>query len=86
MATHIFNQQLLNTQNFDAIILPGGLEGAQTFRDNPLLIETLKNFMEDEKKVIGAICASPAVVLSHHNLIEEYDYITCHPSIKKKID
>lgn len=30
-------------QDFDAIVLPGGLKGAEAFRDNPLIIEKFAN-------------------------------------------
>ncbi len=55
-------------QHFDLILLPGGLPGAEYLRDNPLLIRMLK-----EQRARGgwraAICASPALVLAHHDLI-----------------
>lgn len=55
-------------QPFDLILLPGGLPGAEYLRDTPLLITMLK-----EQKARGgwraAICATPAVVLAHHDLI-----------------
>ena len=65
-------------KDYDMIVLPGGLPGAYNLADNKLLIETLQEFSKDSKKYIGAICASPAVVLSKAN-IEEGKLITSYP-------
>ena len=61
-ADQFFDENLVRNNWFDAIVLPGGLAGANAFRDSPLLVETTKQFLKEEK-VVGAICASPAVVL-----------------------
>ncbi len=50
---------------FDAILLAGGVEGAETFRDSPVLVEIVRQHMY-EGKLMGAICAAPALVLTHH--------------------
>ena len=78
-ADEIFSEELLTNYNFDCIVLPGGLDGAKAFRDCPLLIKTLKSFLNDKNKLIGAICASPALVLNHHNLLNEYSLVTSNP-------
>ena len=65
-------------KKYDMIVLPGGLPGADNLADNDLLIETLQEFSKDNNKYIGAICASPAIVLSKAN-IEEGKNITSYP-------
>ncbi len=45
-------------QNFDAIILPGGLPGADHLRDDPSIQQLLKRHAR-EHRYIGAICAAP---------------------------
>lgn len=70
-------------EEFDCIVLPGGLKGAENFRDSPLLIEMLKQQKYDEKWV-AAICAAPAVVLQHHNLYPDAR-MTCYPSFMDTI-
>ncbi|MDW6093672.1 DJ-1 family glyoxalase III [Vibrio rhizosphaerae] len=70
-------------QPFDAIILPGGLTGAENFRDNPLLIERLKQ-QKQSGRLVAAICAAPAIVLQHHHLFPEAQ-LTCHPNFQQQI-
>jgi 4-methyl-5(b-hydroxyethyl)-thiazole monophosphate biosynthesis len=56
-------------KRFDLIVLPGGMPGAQNLCDSSLLGVLLKR-QDDEGRLFGAICASPAVVLEHHGLLE----------------
>ncbi len=55
-------------ESVDAIVLPGGLPGAEYLRDNPLVIELLKK-QHALNLWRAAICATPAFVLAHHGLI-----------------
>ena len=55
-------------QSFDLILLPGGLPGAEYLRDTPQLIHMLKA-QQARGGWRAAICATPAVVLAHHDLI-----------------
>lgn len=66
----------LPTDQFDCIALPGGLPGANHLRDSSTLTNLLKkqaNLSAEgevgKTKIIAAICASPSVVLAHHNLL-----------------
>jgi len=47
--------------DFDIVILPGGLPGADNLADSPLLNEVLQRMSEDGKYV-AAICAGPRVL------------------------
>ncbi|MCW8332361.1 DJ-1/PfpI family protein [Vibrio sp. SCSIO 43135] len=69
---------------FDAVVLPGGVGGAETFRDSTLLVEIVKQQMYDGR-LVAAICAAPALVLKHHNLYPDA-LMTCHPSFQSHID
>ncbi|MZI91715.1 DJ-1 family protein [Vibrio sp. CAIM 722] len=68
---------------FDAVVLPGGLGGAEVFRDSTVLIEIIKQQKYDGK-LVAAICASPAIVLQHHNLFSGA-LMTCHPNFQSDI-
>jgi len=62
---------------FDLIALPGGIPGAENLRDSTDLIELLKKQVGADG-LYGAICASPAVVLQTHGLLENRR-ATSHP-------
>jgi 4-methyl-5(b-hydroxyethyl)-thiazole monophosphate biosynthesis len=64
---------------YDLIVLPGGLPGAEHLRDCPELIALLRQ-QRQAGRFFGAICASPAVVLQHHGLLDGYQ-ATCYPGL-----
>lgn len=63
--------------DFDMVVLPGGIPGAEHLRDNPTLKEILLR-QSDAGKMYGAICAAPAVVLKTHGLLAQRR-ATAHP-------
>ena len=67
-------------ENWQLIACPGGMPGATNLRDSPALTTLLRR-QYDESKLIGAICASPAVILAHHNLLGSKQ-ATCYPAGK----
>jgi 4-methyl-5(b-hydroxyethyl)-thiazole monophosphate biosynthesis len=70
-------------EQYDLIVLPGGIPGAENLKNSEVLSELLiKQNRED--KLYGAICASPAVVLEHHGLLEGKQ-ATCHPAFIHKL-
>lgn len=64
-------------RDFDLVVLPGGIPGAEHLRDSVDLIRLLKR-QRDKEGLYAAICASPAVVLEYHGLLEGRQ-ATCHP-------
>ena len=71
-------------EQFDLIVLPGGIPGALNLRDSKDL-EILLKKQSEQQKYYGAICASPAVVLHHYGLVSP-GHVTCHPGFKDQID
>lgn len=65
-------------KTFDLIALPGGLPGAEHLRDSKTLIEMLKK-QKQAGRLYAAICASPAVALVPHGLLDDKK-ATGHPS------
>lgn len=70
-------------QKFDVVVLPGGIKGAECFRDSPLLVATVRQ-THNEGRLVAAICAAPALVLEHHNLFPVGN-MTGFPALKDKI-
>jgi 4-methyl-5(b-hydroxyethyl)-thiazole monophosphate biosynthesis len=64
-------------ETYDLIVLPGGIPGAENLKNSLILAELLKK-QNAEDKLYGAICASPAIVLEHHGLLQGKQ-ATCHP-------
>jgi len=48
----------LEFANVDAVVLPGGLPGADYLRDNAIVEQTCKDFAK-AGKIVAAICAAP---------------------------
>ncbi|OGR36833.1 MAG: dihydroxyacetone kinase, partial [Desulfobacula sp. RIFOXYB2_FULL_45_6] len=71
-------------EEFDLIVLPGGVPGAMNLRDSKEL-EILLKKQAGQKKYYAAICASPAVVLHHYGLVTP-GKVTCHPGFSAGID
>jgi 4-methyl-5(b-hydroxyethyl)-thiazole monophosphate biosynthesis len=75
------NIENITSDNFDMIVLPGGLPNAFTLAENGKVQSLLKEFKEKNKK-IGAICAAPYALHTAGVLNENF---TCYPSFEKKI-
>lgn len=71
----------VDENEFDMIILPGGLPNAFTLADNEKVQSLLKQFKENDKN-IGAICAAPYALHKANVLNENF---TCYPSFEEKI-
>lgn len=64
-------------QNWDMIVLPGGMPGAVHLSECEDLTRLLHAQLESNR-FVAAICASPAVVLANHHLIRNKQ-ATCYP-------
>ncbi len=71
-------------ETYDLVVLPGGMPGAEHLRDSKEL-ETILSRQRREDRLYGAICASPAVVLQHHGLLDQRR-ATCHPNFVGKLE
>lgn len=71
------------THEYDLVVLPGGIPGAENLRDSVDLTRLLKR-QRDAGQLYGAICASPAVILEHHGLLEDRQ-ATCHPAFVEQL-
>ncbi|MFW6254120.1 MAG: DJ-1 family glyoxalase III [Chitinivibrionales bacterium] len=66
------------SEQYDCIVLPGGKPGAQNFSETPALIDML-HAQKESGRLYAAICASPALVLEPHGLLDHKE-ATCYPS------
>ena len=71
----------INSDDFDMIVLPGGLPNAFTLAENNKVQSLLKEFKEKKKK-IAAICAAPYALHKADVLNKNF---TCYPSFEEKI-
>lgn len=68
---------------YDLVVLPGGVPGVENMRDSEGLIQILKN-QNNLGKLYGGICAAPAIVLQTHGLLEG-KIATCHPGFATQL-
>lgn len=70
-------------RDFDLVALPGGIPGADHLRDSAPLTDILKR-QYGKGKLLGAVCASPAVVLAAHGFLADRS-ATCHPGFMDRL-
>ena len=69
--------------NYDMIVLPGGMPGANNLRDSVALSQMLKRQV-CEGRYYAAICASPSVVLAYHGLTAGKKAV-CYPGLEEPL-
>ncbi len=67
----------------DAIVLPGGMPGAENLSKSEALKDLLQK-MKRSGKLIAAICAAPAVVLAPNGLLDG-KRATCYPGYENEL-
>ncbi len=67
----------------DMVILPGGSVGTDNLKNNSDVVEVLKQFIADDKKV-SAICAAPTV-LGVNGLLKGFKAV-CYPGLENMLD
>jgi 4-methyl-5(b-hydroxyethyl)-thiazole monophosphate biosynthesis len=70
-------------EEYDLIVLPGGMPGTEHLRDCDLLIDMLKA-QKQSGRLIAAICAAPVLVLHYYGLLENIK-ATCYPSLADEL-
>lgn len=84
---NIIADSLLREQEhkiWDLIALPGGMPGAERLGKDPRLKQILEHHLAGER-LLGAICAAPAVVLGRNQLINNFT-ATCHPQFHDELE
>jgi len=73
----------VQNEDFDLIVLPGGLPGADNLRDNPMVLALLKK-QHQAGKHIGAICAAPRALAAAG--VINGKTVTCFPGALDQVD
>lgn len=68
--------------DFDMIVLPGGLKGAQTLQKNRQVTQLLHD-MDHDQRYIAAICAAPTVLAANGMIAGRR--LTSHPSVREQL-
>ena len=72
----------VKSNEFDMIVLPGGMPGGLNLK-NSKKVQELLGEMDQDGKLIGAICAAPIALNEAKVLKSSY---TCYPSFEEQID
>ena len=72
----------LSLAPYDMVVLPGGMPGAATLRDQEDLVRALKNHHQ-AGKLVAAICAAP-IALAQAGLLADKTY-TCYDGFEQQI-
>ncbi|NLN42532.1 MAG: DJ-1/PfpI family protein [Clostridiales bacterium] len=68
--------------SYDGVVIPGGMPGATNLRDNPKVLEIVKE-MDKNAKLAAAICAGP-IVLEKAGVIEGRK-VTSYPGFEDQL-
>lgn len=72
----------LATEDFDAIVLPGGGKGTENLAADRRIVETVRAF-DEAGKFVAALCAAP-IVLAQAGILKDRK-ATCYPSCAKDL-
>jgi 4-methyl-5(b-hydroxyethyl)-thiazole monophosphate biosynthesis len=68
---------------WDAVVLPGGMPGAEHLGRDERVVDLVRRALA-EGRLVGAICAAPAVVLGENGLLADRR-ATCHPNLAPRL-
>lgn len=72
-----------DVSSYDGVVIPGGLPGATNLRDNPRVIEIVKEVNKNDK-LTAAICAGP-IVLERAGIIKDKK-VTSYPGFEDQLE
>lgn len=76
------NLDSINIEDYRALFIPGGSQGANNLKNDPKVIEIIEVFNQDEK-ILAAICAGPSV-LDRAGILTDGEF-TCYPGVEKRM-
>lgn len=72
----------VNYEEYDMVVLPGGVKGMENLRANEQVIHLIKSY-DEKKKWIAAICAAPSI-LGELGLLNNRNCI-CYPGYENRL-
>ncbi len=72
----------IEENEYDGLVIPGGMPGASNLRDDKRVTGMVKNF-NDKGKLVGAICAGP-IVLAEAGILEGKK-VTSYPGFENQL-
>lgn len=69
----------INPDDYDCLILPGGMPGTKNLERNPKVSHLINDF-HAKNKLICAICAAPSILIKKGLLIDKQ--FTCYPGFE----
>ena len=72
----------VTVQNYDMLVLPGGMPGTKNLGAHKELVTLLKQFAKEEKR-ISAICAAPSIL--GDNGILDGKQAVCYPGFEERL-
>jgi len=75
--------KITNCTDWDAVILPGGMPCAESLAASKEVSKLIKE-MAAARKLVCAICASPAIVLAPLGILAGKNF-TCYPGLEEKV-
>lgn len=76
----IKTKKVTSLDSYDMIVLPGGMPGAKNLSENAIVLDAVRSFLQEGKKV-AAICAAPALVLTAAGVTAGRK-VTCYPGME----
>lgn len=83
MIPDVLLEYLNEFDRYDAIIIPGGLQGTENLINNEYLSSIIETY-KTRGILFAAICAGP-LVLNSNKVINKDNFITSHPSVKSQL-
>ena len=69
--------------DLDGLILPGGMPGSSNLAQSQAVLELIRT-MDNNNKLVAAICAAPALVLGGAGLLKGRKF-TCYPGFESEV-
>ena len=69
--------------DYDCLILPGGMPGKKNLEESPIVQKTIDDFMRDNK-LIAALCSAPSILIKK-GLLKDKEF-TCFPGFEEGLE